>query len=229
MDCDLFQDKQVSNELEAYLLGFFYADGCVHNNTFSIALAEKDKDFLQWILDILNNVLNTAYVLRYNEKTKSYKFTISNRNFVEKLMSLGIVPHKTYENSDFVFKNIPDNFKWHFIRGYFDGDGCICYSQRNYIDKRNQKEYTQKYMIVSIVGTNDFLLSLSNILKNYGINFKMTKTSNTGKAKEIRLTKKNEIKKFYDYIYNNCSVKLERKYSKFIESFNQFNDLKMAS
>lgn len=84
-------------------------------------------------------------------------------------------------------------------------------------------------MIVSIVGTNDFLMSLSNILKKYGINFKIVNQSNTGKAKEIRLTKKNEIKKFYGYIYNNCSVKLERKHSKFIESFKHFDDLKMAS
>lgn len=128
MDCDLFQGDRAQSELDAYLLGFFYADGCVRKNTFSIALAEKDQGFLQWILDILNNTLSTTCVLKYNGKTKSYKFTISNRNFVEKLIRYGIVEHKTYENNDFVFKNIPHNLKWHFIRGYFDGDGSICYA-----------------------------------------------------------------------------------------------------
>lgn len=135
MDCDLFQDKQIVNELEAYLLGFFYADGCVCNSkegrykVFSIALAEKDKNFLQWIADIINITLNTNYSLKYNAKTKSYRLIVSNKGFVENLIRHGIVPRKTYENDDSVFQNIPDNFKWHFIRGYFDGDGSICYAK----------------------------------------------------------------------------------------------------
>ena len=201
MDCDLFQDKQVSNELEAYLLGFFYADGCVHNNTFSIALAGKDKDFLQWILDILNNALNTAYVLRYNEKTKSYKFTISNRNFVEKLMSLGIVPHKTYENSDFVFKNIPDNFKWHFIRGYFDGDGSICYATGSNKWSSN------------IVSLNEALIrSVCNYCTKY-INHGTIRRDK--KYFRFCLSGNKCVAKFGEMIYHNAHYFMKRKKEKF--------------
>ena len=134
MDCDIFQDKQVKNELEAYLLGFFYADGCVCGfrngcyRVFSIALAEKDKDFLQWIADVINKNLNSNYSLKYNENTRSYKLSICKTEFIEKLIGYGIVPNKTYENNDDIFTHIPDDLKWHFIRGYFDGDGSISFA-----------------------------------------------------------------------------------------------------
>lgn len=41
------------------------------------------------------------------------------------LMKLGIAYKKTYESSSFVFDNIPNELKRHFIRGYMDGDGSI--------------------------------------------------------------------------------------------------------
>lgn len=128
MICNIFQDETVTNELEAYLLGFFYADGCVSNNIFSVALSERDVDFLQWILDVLNSELNSNYTLKYNKNTASYRFQICNRHFVNNIMNLGVVPNKTYENSDFIFQNVPDVLKRHFIRGYFDGDGCVLFA-----------------------------------------------------------------------------------------------------
>lgn len=74
-----------------------------------------------------------------------------------------------------------------------------------------------------------WLFSLSEFLLPLGINFKMARKSNTGKAKEIRLTRKNEIKKLFDFMYKNGTVKLDRKYNKFLTAFNNYEDLKMAS
>ena len=128
---DLFQGSQVSNELEAYLIGFFYADGCVTEfkygayRLFTISLAEKDKEYLQWMTDTINQHLHTNYKLRYLDKTKSYRLSVCKKDFIANLIRLGISPNKTYEDSDYIFQNIPNDLKWHFIRGYFDGDGSI--------------------------------------------------------------------------------------------------------
>lgn len=133
--CNLFQGSQVANELEAYLLGFFYADGCVSGfssgkyRVFSIALAEKDKEYLQWMANVINQYLHTDYKLKYTADTKSYRLYIGKKDFISNIIKLGIINNKTYENNDFVFKNVPDSLKWHFIRGYFDGDGSICCSK----------------------------------------------------------------------------------------------------
>lgn len=62
-----------------------------------------------------------------------------------------------------IFKN--KNLIRHFIRGYFDGDGCISYGN---------KEHT--YPIVSILGTKDFL---DGIQKIYNSNHKY-KNANEG-------------------------------------------------
>lgn len=229
----------IDSDEKAYWLGFLYADGSIHElyrnhkikaMVLELALAEKDKSHVErFVKDIGSNVpLDKRYTKLNNNIYYSYRARINNTKICRDLISLGCTPRKSLTLT-FPDIKLLNGLESSFIRGYFDGDGCICYSQRNYVDKRNKNEYVQKYMIVSIVGTNDFLMSLSNILKKYGINFKTVNQSNTGKAKEIRLTKKNEIKKFYDYIYNNCSIKLERKHSKFIESFKQFDDLKMAS
>lgn len=53
MSCNLFQRDKVVNGLEAYLLGFIYADGTIlydslnktRYTTMKIDLALKDKDF----------------------------------------------------------------------------------------------------------------------------------------------------------------------------------------
>ena len=128
----LFNGPQVKNELEAYLLGFFYADGYITNysygkwRAFGIGLKAKDKNFLQWICDVLNKDLGTNYELKYQKETNSYRLLVCRVYFVEKLINLGIVPHKTYTNTNGIISNVPIELMNHFIRGFFDGDGSIC-------------------------------------------------------------------------------------------------------
>ena len=53
--------------------------------------------------------------------------SITDAHVVETLNLLGVIPNKTYDSKDScVFDNVPNEFKHHFIRGYFDGDGTIC-------------------------------------------------------------------------------------------------------
>ena len=140
----MFKSHQVQNELEAYLLGFLYADGYItgkyHGRYYllGIGLKAEDKDFLQWICDEFNKAFNKSIKIKYQEKTNSYKWEIGNIILVSNLISLGIIPHKTYENNSFVFDNVPDNLKRHFIRGYFDGDGSVTLHQCKNLHHRPQ-------------------------------------------------------------------------------------------
>lgn len=204
----LFQNNYVVNELEAYLLGFFYADGSVTGykygayRVFSITLAEKDKDFLQWICNVINDDLNTKYELKYNIKTKSYKLNICKKEFIEKIINLGIIHNKTYEENDYIFLNVPNELKKHFIRGYFDGDGCICF------DNKNKAR-------INIVSLNwNLLLSIYKYIQTY-FNFGQLKKDD--KYLRIIFSGNRSSRIFLKWLYNDSNYYLQRKYEKYLQ------------
>ena len=131
----LFESNQAQNELEAYLLGFLYADGSITGKVkdkyylLTIAQSYSHKEFLQEICDIFNFYLKKDYKLKEDKKRHAYKLVIGNVEMISNLIRLGITPLKTYENSDFVFQNVPDNLKMHFVRGFFDGDGTVGFNK----------------------------------------------------------------------------------------------------
>ena len=135
----------IDDEYKAYWLGFIYADGSITNDgIFEIQLAEKDfehlikfKNFIKWENEI-----------KFKDSTKSVRITFRNKYFTNQLNKLGVVPNKSLILSypDF----IPDFLQRHFIRGYFDGDGCIHF--RKCVKKRN--------VLISLLGTSIFLNSL---------------------------------------------------------------------
>jgi len=55
------------------------------------------------------------------------RVSYSSKYMIDRLVSFGVIPRKTrHETMGFV----PDIWKPDFIRGYFDGDGCV-YTRKN--------------------------------------------------------------------------------------------------
>lgn len=209
MDCDLFQGDKVKNELEAYLLGFFYADGCVAKfeygcyRIFSISISEKDKDYLQWITDVLNECLSATYNIKYVEANKAFRLSVYKKEFINNLVSLGITNNKTYENISFVFNNVPDELKRHFIRGYFDGDGSISF----------YKEKNRCH--VGFVSLNNQLLV---DLKEYVYNiFHFGAIRMDGKYSRYQICGNVSTKTFLDWLYHDAEYYMQRKYDKYLQ------------
>ena len=68
------------------------------------------------------------------------------------MCNLGCTPRKTY---NLTFPNddiVPKEFKRDFIRGFFDGDGCICVTQNN------------THITLTLTGMQPMLESISNYL-----------------------------------------------------------------
>ena len=183
----------IDTEEKAYWLGFWFADGYVssNRNTVGIDLKPSDlnhlnklKTFLKWKGDI--KVEETRCRLNFrNDKIKN------------DLIKYGCVPNKSLTLK--FPKSIKESFIPAFIRGYFDGDGCLC--------------YTEKTLEVSVISTYEFLESICNIInidkkRIYDLN-KNKKTS------RIVLSSKKDIKNFLEYIYKDASIYLDRKYEKY--------------
>jgi hypothetical protein len=119
--------EEINSELKAYLLGFFVADGCIYDKSrFGLCIAEQDS----WIVDLFKNSIAPDSLVKITHNTKGAKnrqkqlfLRISSEKIVMSLSKYGVKPRKTW--SAIKVPCLSESLKWHFIRGYFDGDGHL--------------------------------------------------------------------------------------------------------
>lgn len=187
----------------AYIFGFWCADGNIYQtnrvNQFSIKLKKNDRCLLESIL----KEMKSSHKI-YDYKNNSCGFNIGSKDICNDLISLGGIPNKSL---GLKFPNIPSEFISDFIRGYFDGDGTV----------------TNKHYSVKILGTEDFLLKLSEILETENIRIHSIEIANKDEnksslCKSLTITRLVECEKFRDFIYKDInaeSLYLQRKYNRF--------------
>lgn len=185
-----------------YFLGFLSADGCLYENgNITININEKDIE----ILNKLKNYLNTEKPIFFYKKNNSVAFSFGNKKIYNNIVNYGLKPKKSLTLK--FPKNIPKNMIHHFIRGYFDGDGCISIINRK----------TILGLKINIVGTIEFLTELQNHLINE-LNLTPKKISQINKNKntyQLNFKSKNDIIKIRNFFYKNANIFLKRKYELF--------------
>lgn len=190
----------IDTEEKAYWLGFIAADGCLsHKCTLKLKLCLKDKK----LIEIFKEHIEATYPLYYRSSKLNGKvyyniaLKLSSEKIYNDLIDKGITPRKSLTLKP--PKNVPEHLIHHWIRGYFDGDGCV------HVEKRGK-------LRVSILGTKEVL---GFILKQTKLNQRIETT----KSKTFRF-RTSGLKKglqFYHYIYNDATIYLERKKEKFEE------------
>lgn len=134
--CNYSFFENIDNEVKAYFLGLFYADGCNLEKTkcVHIGFAEKDKELLYKFVEAIES--NHRIDVRNRSLGNSqdfYRVTINSPILSADLAKHGCVSAKTH-----VLDKMPDmseELYRHFIRGYFDGDGSVYYTQSGNVDK----------------------------------------------------------------------------------------------
>ena len=203
--------EKIDTELKAYWLGFMYADGCVlpqnkyGEQEFKLSLAEQDK---QSLIDLKTD-LKSTYPIRIDssrhnkESTHAIQYFISMRNqkTVDDLKKLGCVEKKSLILTFPTEEQVPNELIHHFIRGYFDGDGSI------FISKNRGN--------ISFVGTEDFIKTLSSYF-HYGSVVQDKRKPNSW---YLNTAGYNPVKEYYDFMYQDATRYMQRKYNKFQEAF----------
>lgn len=136
--CDVhFFDRGWSEDM-SYILGYIFADGCIAKNLYYLGFLCHSKDE-QILLAIHKTMKVTNKIHRHPgyEFTRNGKlskpgprtsFNVTSKVLVASLMSrFGLRPRKTYLNIP--MPEVPIKYFGHFLRGYFDGDGCISKSR----------------------------------------------------------------------------------------------------
>lgn len=193
----------VDTEQKAYFLGLLYADGnvCIKNKRkrVQITLQNEDAYIIQSFCDAIGYKGNL-----YNDRGKYSKIILYSDKMAEDLIKIGCTPVKSLTLQFPDRHKLPEEFQRHFIRGYFDGDGCVTVNK------------TGSY-IYSFTSTESFTDSLRVILKQYNIDispFQRRYKDNINSAGSAYLRGKNVTLKFYEYLYKNASVYLNRKHDK---------------
>lgn len=218
---DYFQN--INNENKAYILGFISADGHIStkrgNQYLNIEIQKRDEKILRFIkkeIEYSGPIKKTIH----NKKEYS-RIRVYGKNFTNHIISHGLDSQKS--NTLQFPKSIPECLINHYIRGLFDGDGCL------YVAKRKNKKYVWSLSIISTQMVNNYICDY--IEKKIQIKFKKNKIKNNKNISIIKLEKYKDIEYFLDYLYDNSNIYLNRKYKTFLrlKKIKQKNELKLKN
>src|SRR6266705_1942713 len=141
-----FFDKLDSNS--AYVLGWLMSDGCVYKNIIQLSIIDTDIVILKQIAKLLNY---KNKIIKHTSKSKGITKTVgiafASKYMAEILFKLGVIPRKSMKEvyPQKLLNLNKENLHRSFIRGYFEGDGCVL----------------KKVSLVKILGSKRILTKMS--------------------------------------------------------------------
>lgn len=210
----------IKTELQAYLLGFYAADGSIdkHRKTLRIHLQESDKDLVNLYKDIICPQAYTFSKLPHKTTGRngqiinahlSYGIDITSSQLCQDLCYWGFGYQKS--NQALHLPKINKKLLPHFIRGYFDGDGSFVAS----IKKPKNRPNLLVTMCFSIISkTPDILIDMQKLFaeNNIIVNINYIKRDNLYR---LTCSSKKYCRKIFKFLYTKSNFYLKRKFNKF--------------
>lgn len=210
----------IQTEHQAYWLGFIMADGTIckpgktqtHNCRLQINISARDIELLEIFkhdIEALDIKIDTYIPKNTYSTNPMSKLVINSKQICLGLKQYGIDSNKTGNEC---IPNIPQWLMPHFIRGYFDGDGCVTYDNKPTISFTCANElflYDLKALLQQEIG----LLSKANPIPSGFQNGRKKHSFQISFGGII------DVLNFYNYIYKNATIYLSRKYNKYTSLF----------
>jgi len=182
--------EKIDCEEKAYWLGFIMADGCVsvtQQPKLVVALNKKDKSHLEkW-----------HKAIQSCRKINCWRDTVISAHYSTKmcndLIALGCIPRKSLKLH---FPLLREDLTRHFVRGYFDGDGCISY---------HGKSQKTPHIRFTVIGTKSFLNTLQKILQT------SNKLSKVGRTYSLAVNGNKKPSAIFEWMYDDATIFLDRK------------------
>lgn len=207
----VYDDYCLESHNGSWLLGFIAADGYLPiakgaKNRIVISLAEKDKEILEKIAKEIKYEGEIKKYLASDQKHYFVSLAFTSEKIRKKIENYGIINSKTFKLQH--LPNIPKEYMIDFIRGFFDGDGCI-YEANDRINP----------LRISITcASYDFLKEIADFLEQ---NFKVAhKNLNKDHNNYYISYGYKDSKKICNAFYNNNFISLQRKKDKYYKIIN---------
>lgn len=186
----------IDNEVSAYILGLICADGYLIRNGFGIDLNFKDVELLEKIrlaIHFSGNIREGTHDMR--------KIGVTSNKIYTALINFGLTKTKSKDLGK-LSVYIPEKLQNHFVRGYFDGDGCLSY------EKVCTKGYDYRRNRISIRGTLAFLDYMESMCPvEFSHAFSVTWI--------YYISRKVKVREFCDWIYKDATIFLNRKHERY--------------
>ena len=210
--------ESIDTEKKAYILGFIIADGhiskenrlCFSNSIDDVSIFNEIKNEISPDSKIYFKKCNKGVKNRKEQCVLRIKSNVLCNQLQDKY---SIHNNKTYDTKfTFNLDLIPKELIVHFIRGFFDGDGSISF----------YKTKGTIFFNFSFISTSfNFISQVAQLFEN---NFKVEKVIREIEGKTINWFtlrfdydrhRAREIKKIYEFLYQDATIFLERKRIKF--------------
>lgn len=206
--------ERIDNPFKAYWLGFLYADGYISkDNAIRINLKREDEMHLKKFLTAIGCKNNRIKYSIKNTEGKEYfqaYCQIKDKKMALDLADKGCVNNKSLTLTFPPKDKLSPMLYSHFIRGYFDGDGCLTWSISGKNKRRNYK--------INFVGTKSFLTSLKKILKKENLAL-----AKRGNYYSLDISGNKQITQILNFLYENSleEICLTRKKIKYLDFLSQ--------
>lgn len=202
--------KNIDDEHKAYWYGFLLSDGYVNEKELSLCVKNTDID----IIKNFSSDLDTDVPIKYNKDNNPF-ITIVCKELSKSLLDKGFHNRKSWNlDFDYIKSYVPHMLLNHFIRGMFDGDGCLKYYSYSYLKKPQIH-----FGYTGVKNVCEFIKEYFDIKRNLVFEGNTTHT--------IVTRDPNKIIEICTYLYNNSTIYLKRKHDVFnkikMMTFNDYN------
>ena len=196
--------EKIDSEDKAYFLGLIYSDCCIVNNQdeyrykITLKLHTKDKHILEDFIKSVSGEMS----LWFHGQRNICEVSLSGKKIVKDLEEKGLHPNKTFT---ITYPEISEELERHFLRGYFDGDGCI----RINTDKRDGSKRGDLRLVSGSIEMFEMINERMNVL--FGTNLNKLYGPKNKEYKFIGWAGMKDIEKIYEGFYVNANLFLNRK------------------
>lgn len=212
--CDSNYFHQIDTEEKAYWLGFIAADGyvsSVRGKRLGISIGIIDQPHLKKFKQSINaNCPIKIYHATGYTNNEYCRVIINNPQIYDDLVNKGVVEHKTGKLKFPIENQVPTQFVFDYIRGYYDGNGSIKHSNRNEFGFALVSTYEFLCGVQKIIGDNHHFRTRhehDEEINVYSLEF-------GGNQQTYR-----QLSKLYD----NAHIYLDRKYKRYLQLKKQLN------
>ncbi len=212
--CEYNYFDKIDTEEKAYWLGFMTADGWIskNNETGSCAIGiELQYGDIQHLRKFNKSIKGNYQITERWRKCSLSKhdknhhmctIRIFSSIMYNSLVNLGFTNNKSF---DCCIPVMNVNLLKHYVRGYFDGNGCLCYTKNN-------------FAVCISTASENLINDLTNIFEKNGFHPVVRKniTEFNTTIYDFRLNYKQEKLDFLNWIYGDATIFLDRKYNKYL-------------
>lgn len=193
------------DEFTSYFYGFMLGDGNLLRRVGDFRISSTDFDIVEKINDILTEGTRTVHYRKNGNGKEQAHLSLTNREWYGFFSRMGLCPDKSHCVLTLTYP--PAEYLPHFVRGLFDSDGCVsCYENGKYLTFQSQ-----------LLGTTNYITELSRLISVSG---RLSVRISCSTLSELRFSNKENFRLFYEYLYKDASIYMNRKFSKYTEIYN---------